>query len=73
MIESNQLETESRQMLKRILPRVEHTLDEHLWADLAKQGDEDAAILGVNGYDHRRFLNEFYRGLPFQENFATGG
>jgi hypothetical protein len=43
--------------------------------------DEDAAGLGINGYDHRRFLNEFYRGrfpgsfargLPFQENFATG-
>jgi hypothetical protein len=43
--------------------------------------DEDAALLGVNGYDHRRFLNEFYRGrfpgsfgrgLPFQENPKTG-
>ena len=43
--------------------------------------DEDAAILGVNGYDHRRFLNDFYRGrfegsfargLPFQENPKTG-
>jgi glycosidase len=43
--------------------------------------DEDAAILGVNGYNHRHFLNEFYRGrfdgsfargLPFQENPATG-
>ncbi len=43
--------------------------------------DEDAAKLGVNGYDHRRFLNEFYRGrfpgsfargLPFQENPKTG-
>ncbi|MCX7755037.1 MAG: alpha-amylase family glycosyl hydrolase [Anaerolineales bacterium] len=43
--------------------------------------DEDAAILGVNGFDHRRFLNEFYRGrfpgsfargLPFQENPKTG-
>lgn len=43
--------------------------------------DEDAAMLGVNGNDHRRFLNEFYRGrfngsfsrgLPFQENPATG-
>jgi amylosucrase len=42
--------------------------------------DEDAAVLGVNGYDHRRFLNEFYRGrfpgsfargLPFQENPKT--
>jgi glycosidase len=43
--------------------------------------DEDAAMLGINGNDHRRFLNEFYRGrftgsfsrgLPFQENLATG-
>ncbi len=43
--------------------------------------DEDAVILGMNGYDHRRFLNEFYRGrfqgsfargLPFQENPKTG-
>ncbi len=43
--------------------------------------DEDAAHLGINGFDHRRFLNEFYRGrfpgsfargLPFQENPKTG-
>jgi len=43
--------------------------------------DEDAALIGVNGNDHRRFLNEFYRGrfkgsfsrgLPFQENPITG-
>lgn len=43
--------------------------------------DEDAAVLGINGSDHRRFLNEFYRGrfpgsfargLPFQENLITG-
>jgi glycosidase len=43
--------------------------------------DDDAASLGVNGSDHRRFLNEFYRGrfpgsfargLPFQENPKTG-
>jgi len=43
--------------------------------------DKDAAMLGVNGNDHRRFLNEFYRGkfegsfargLPFQENPLTG-
>src|SRR6266508_2328099 len=43
--------------------------------------DENAAILGVNGPDHRHFLNEFYRGrfpgsfargLPFQENPVTG-
>ena len=43
--------------------------------------DGDAAVLGINGYDHRRFLNRFYtgrfegsfaRGLPFQENPRTG-
>jgi len=43
--------------------------------------DEDAARLGINAYDHRRFLNAFYtgrfegsfaRGLPFQENPETG-
>ncbi len=43
--------------------------------------DEDAFRLGINGNDHRRFLNEFYRGrfsgsfargLPFQENPKTG-
>jgi amylosucrase len=43
--------------------------------------DEDAARLGINGYDHRRFLNSFFtgrfpgsfaRGLPFQENPKTG-
>ena len=43
--------------------------------------DEDATRLGINGYDHRQFLNAFYagrfegsfaRGLPFQENPKTG-
>jgi glycosidase len=43
--------------------------------------DEDAARLGLNGHDHRQFLNAFYtgrfpgsfaRGLPFQENPRTG-
>ena len=43
--------------------------------------DEDAAELGINGFDHRRFLNAFYtnrfegsfaRGEPFQFNPRTG-
>ncbi len=43
--------------------------------------DEDAAELGIEGYPHRRFLNDFYvgrapgsfaRGVPFQENPRTG-
>lgn len=43
--------------------------------------DEDARELGVDGFDHRRFLNRFYanrfdgsfaRGVPFQDNPKTG-
>ncbi len=43
--------------------------------------DDDAARLGINGFDHRQFLNRFYtdrfensfaKGLPFQENPKTG-
>ena len=43
--------------------------------------DEDAAELGIVGFDHRRFLNSFYvnrfpgsfaRGVPFQDNPRTG-
>ncbi|WP_417738060.1 amylosucrase [Rosistilla oblonga] len=43
--------------------------------------DADAAAVGINGYDHRNFLNRFYtgqfegsfaRGVPFQENVQTG-
>ncbi|AHC16295.1 amylosucrase [Salinispira pacifica] len=43
--------------------------------------DEDARELGINGNDHRGFLNDFYtarfpgsfaRGVPFQLNPATG-
>ena len=43
--------------------------------------DEDAAELGINGFDHRRFLNAFYvnrhpgsfaQGVPFQDNPRTG-
>lgn len=33
--------------------------------------DEDAAELGINGYDHRKFLNEFYMGL-FPGSFSRG-
>ncbi len=43
--------------------------------------DADAAAIGINAFDHRQFLNEFYtgqykgsfaRGVPFQENLETG-
>lgn len=43
--------------------------------------DRDAEAIGINAYEHRQFLNEFYtgqfegsfaRGVPFQENRQTG-
>ncbi|QDT65484.1 alpha-amylase family glycosyl hydrolase [Calycomorphotria hydatis] len=43
--------------------------------------DEDAAKVGINAFDHRKFLNDFYtgqfkgsfaRGIPFQHNHQTG-
>jgi len=43
--------------------------------------DQDAQSIGINAYDHRQFLNEFYtgqfpgsfaRGVPFQANSQTG-
>jgi amylosucrase len=43
--------------------------------------DGDAAAVGMDGYSHRKFLNDFYTGrfpgsyaagLPFQENIETG-
>jgi amylosucrase len=43
--------------------------------------DAVAELRGINGYDHRRFLNQFYtgkfegsfsQGVPFQENPTTG-
>jgi amylosucrase len=43
--------------------------------------DEDAASVGLNGYEHRRFLADYYaglypmsdaRGVVFQENLETG-
>lgn len=42
---------------------------------------DDVVKFGINGYDHRQFLNRFYvnrfegsfaRGVPFQDNPATG-
>ncbi|MEZ6132428.1 MAG: alpha-amylase family glycosyl hydrolase [Planctomycetaceae bacterium] len=43
--------------------------------------DADAAAIGINAFNHRQFLNDFYtgqypgsfaRGVPFQENVETG-
>ncbi len=73
------------QSLRRMLPIPAQTSwvtyvrchDDIGWA----VSDTDAGAVGLGGFEHRRFLNEFYsgrfpysfaRGALFQENLATG-
>jgi glycosidase len=85
----NSLATRKVRLLSQALENRFKIHPETAWVNYVRVHDdigwtfsnEDAAVLGVNGYDHRRFLNEFYRGrfegsfargLPFQENPRTG-
>jgi glycosidase len=85
----NSLATRKTDLLSQALGTRFKIHPETAWVNYARVhddigwtfSDEDAALLGVNGNDHRRFLNEFYRGrfngsfargLPFQENPFTG-
>lgn len=83
------LATRDGRMLQQALER-RHALPEGTaWVNYVRShddigwtfADEDAAELGIYGYPHRRFLNDFYvgrvagsfaRGVPFQENPRTG-
>ena len=83
------LATTKPQLLQQALER-RHALPEGThWVDYVRShddigwtfADEDAAEFGINGFDHRRFLNQWYtgrhegswaRGVPFQENPRTG-
>jgi amylosucrase len=76
--------------LLRASVRERTTIDQRCaWVNYVRSHDDigwtfddgDAARLGINGFDHRQFLNAFYigrfpgsfaRGLPFQENPRTG-
>lgn len=85
----NSLATRKVRLLSQALAARSRIHPETAWVNYVRVhddigwtfSDEDASVLGVNGYDHRRFLNEFYRGrfpgsfargLPFQENPKTG-
>lgn len=85
----NSLATRKIRLLSQALAKRFELHPETAWVNYVRVhddigwtfSDEDASILGVNGYDHRRFLNEFFRGrfpgsfargLPFQENPKTG-
>ena len=83
------LATRDPRMLQQALERRHALPDGTAWVNYVRShddigwtfADEDAAELGINGYFHRRFLNDFYvgrfpgsfaRGVPFQENPKTG-
>jgi len=83
------LATKKPTLLSQSLSHRHHLPDQTAWVNYLRCHDDigwtfddaDAAALGINGYDHRRFLNQFYtgqfdgsfaRGVPFQQNLATG-
>ena len=85
----NSLATREVRMLRRSMDYRFKIAPECAWVNYIRCHDDigwtfddgDAEALGINGYDHRRFLNSFYtgrfpgsfaRGLPFQENPRTG-
>lgn len=85
----NSLATREVALLQQALER-RHALPEGTaWVNYVRShddigwtfADEDAAVLGIDGFHHRQFLNRFYvnrfpgsfaRGVPFQDNPATG-
>ncbi|MHC5796955.1 amylosucrase [Lacisediminihabitans sp. FW035] len=85
----NSLATREVGLLAQALERRHEIADGTAWVNYVRGhddigwtfADEDAAELGINGSDHRRFLNSFYvnrfdgsfaRGVPFQDNPRTG-
>jgi amylosucrase len=85
----NTLATREVNLLQQALEERHNLHPETAWVNYVRShddigwtfADEDAAKFGINGYDHRQFLNRFYvnrfdgsfaRGVPFQDNPATG-
>ncbi|WP_370634453.1 alpha-amylase family protein [Actinotalea sp. Marseille-Q4924] len=85
----NSLATRDGRLLQQALERRHALPPGTAWVNYVRShddigwtfADEDAAELGIDGFDHRRFLNAFYvdrfpgsfaRGVPFQDNPRTG-
>lgn len=83
------LATRETKLLTASLKKSFEIADDCAWVnyirchdDIGWTFDDDlAGQLGINGYDHRKFLNQYYtgrfegsfaKGVPFQENPATG-
>jgi amylosucrase len=85
----NSLATRDARLLQQALERRHALPPGTSWVNYVRShddigwtfADEDAAELGIDGYAHRRFLNQFFvnrfegsfaRGVPFQDNPRTG-
>ena len=85
----NTLATREVNLLQQALEERHNLHPDTAWVNYVRShddigwtfADEDAVKFGINGYDHRQFLNRFYvnrfdgsfaRGVPFQDNPATG-
>ncbi len=85
----NTLATREVNLLQQALEERHNLHPDTAWVNYVRShddigwtfADEDAIQFGINGYDHRQFLNRFYvnrfdasfaRGVPFQDNPATG-
>ncbi len=85
----NSLATREVNLLQYALEKRHALPPETAWVNYVRShddigwtfADEDAAHYGIQGFDHRKFLNQFYvnrfegsfaRGEPFQDNPATG-
>ena len=83
------LATRDVKLLKKSISRRHNLCEGTSWVNYLRCHDDigwtfddaDAAAVGINAYDHRQFLNEFYtgqfpgsfaRGVPFQHNPETG-
>ena len=85
----NTLATREVNMLQLALEERHNIADGTAWVNYVRShddigwtfADEDASRMGINGFDHRKFLNNFYvnrfegsfaHGVPFQDNPVTG-
>lgn len=85
----NSLATRDGRLLQQALERRHALPPGTAWVNYVRShddigwtfADEDAAELGIDGFEHRRFLNAFFvnrfpgsfaRGVPFQDNPRTG-
>jgi amylosucrase len=85
----NSLATREVNLLQQALEQRHALPDGTAWVNYVRShddigwtfADEDAIHHGIQGFDHRQFLNRFYvnrfpgsfaRGVPFQDNPATG-